>query len=359
MNTYEDLGKELLGLESYLHLLFSKKELTRQQAEAVMDLIVEEANPYQAAALLSILKYRGETADEVIGFLSAFAKRALPVHLPYPVLDIVGTGGDLANTVNISTGSAILAAACGIPVAKHGNRSLSSRSGAADVLEALGVEVEIPPDRIGSCLVEANISFLFAPYYHPSLKKLGPIRKGLKLPTACNLLGILLNPAKAEYSLIGVAQASLLELVSEVILKLGNRKRTLVFHGCGLDELSPLGPAIAYDISNGKKERLEIDPLSLGLPSCSLSDLQGGDAQANAAILKEVFAGRKCAVADALIFNAGAALWVFERTPSLQEGIHVARRALETGQALQVLEKWRQFSMKLKQEQFHEQPSLS
>lgn len=247
----------------------------------------------------------------------------------------------MANTVNISTGAAILAAACGIPIAKHGNRSASSLSGSADVLEALGIEIDVPPDRLMQSLREVGIAFMFAPTYHPALVKLRPIRNALKFPTVFNLLGPLLNPAKAEYALIGAADASTLELLSQVILELGNKKRVLIFHGCGLDELTTLGKCVAYNIQNGLKTRLEIDPIELGFQTCFLKDLQGGNAQLNATILKTALSGCPGAVTDALILNAGAALWIFGRSDSLQEGIHIARQALKEGKALEVLTKWK------------------
>jgi anthranilate phosphoribosyltransferase len=337
-------------LTPYLQLLQIKPHLTKEEAEAAMSIILQEAQPHQTAAFLAILKYRGETAEEVAGMVKALEKKALPVGLSFPVLDIVGTGGDLANTVNISTGSAILAAACGIPIAKHGNRSVSSQSGSADVLEALGIEIEVFPKDLEKCLQEANIAFMFAPTYHPSLKKISAIRRGLKLPTVFNILGPLLNPAKAEYALIGVADASNLELISKILLNLGRIKRALVFHGSGLDELTTLGPIIAYEIHHTQMTRLEIDPLALGFSPCSLKDLQGGNAQKNASILKEIFSCKKGgAIADALIFNAGAALYIFNKASSLNKGVQIARKALQGKKAVHVLQKWKNFSKKLRE----------
>lgn len=335
-------------LKSYLQLMLNKPSFTRDEAESAMNIILTEADPHEIAAFLAILKYRGETASEVAGMVSALQKKAVPVNLPFSVLDIVGTGGDLANTVNISTGSAILAAACGVPIAKHGNRSVSSRSGSADVLEELGIDLETSPEEIASSIQEVGIGFMFAPTYHPSLKKLGPIRRGLKLPTIFNVLGPLLNPANAEYALIGVSSESTLELISDVILQLQKKKRTFLFHGSGLDELTTLGKVIGYDIQNGQKKRLEIDPVSLGFQLCSLEELQGGDAKLNASILKQAFAGQKSALADALIFNAGAAIWVFGKVQTIKEGVAIARSVLMEGKALKVLEKWVTFSKQLK-----------
>ncbi len=331
----------MTALTPYLRLLLEKQYLSKNQAETVMTLMLEQAHPYQVAAVLSTMKYRGETAEEVAGMVIALAKKARTVDVPYPVLDIVGTGGDGANTVNISTGAAILAAACGIPVAKHGNRSVSSRSGSADVLEALGLEIEIPPDRVKFFLDEMNIAFLYAPYYHSSLEKIGDIRRGLKVSTLFNLLGPLLNPAKAEYALIGVASESALDLISQVVIELGYIRRALVYYGNGLDELTPLGPVEAYEISEGKRVRVTIDPVSLGFTQCKLVDLVGGDATLNASILLEIFAGRPGPIADSLAFTAGAGLYIFGSASTLQNGIERARTVLQKGEALQVLEKWK------------------
>jgi len=313
---------------------FSKTPLTRAEASAAMNEILDGADPHQVAAFLAILKYRGETAEEIAGMVDVLQKRALPVSLPSPLIDIVGTGGDGAHTVNISTGAAILAAACGLPVAKHGNRSVSSRSGSADLLEAFGVDIEAPPEKYFEA---ANFAFLYAPYYHPSFKALAPIRKGLKVPTIFNLLGPLLNPAKAEYLLIGTASEAALELLSDAAMHL-QVNRALIFHGCGLDELTPLGKVIAYEIRSGEKRRLEIDPAELGFLPCTLDELRGGEAAMNASILKEVFAGGgRRAIADALVFTAGAALSLFGC--SLPEGIEEARKVLNEGRALKTLTK--------------------
>lgn len=336
-------------LSFYIHLLLANTDLTQMQAEEAMNALLETDNTEEIKKFLSALKDKGERSQEIIGMIKALQKKALPLPLPYPTFDIVGTGGDLAGTINISTGSAILAAACGIPVTKHGNRSISSRSGSADVLEALGVSLEIFPHDVERCLQEVGISFIFAPYYHPSLKQLSTVRKSLKFPTVFNLLGPLLNPANAEYALIGVSSEKALELISKVIATLGDKKRVLVFYGKGpngmiLDELTPLGPIVAYEICEGQRNRIELDPLSLGFPPCSLIDLQGDNALANATILEDVFRGKEGPIADALIFNAAAALWIFNKTPSIKDGIIIAKKALKEGKAFKILQKWRSFS---------------
>ncbi len=334
-------------LTQYIQLLSNRSFLTKEEAEEAMTIILDkEVNSNQIAAFLSILSYRGEIPDEVAGMGIALKKKSLSVHLSFPVLDIVGTGGDRANTVNISTGASILAAACGVPIAKHGNRSVSSKSGSADVLEAFGVDLYSSPEKLIYCLNKIGIGFMYAPLYHPSLKKLAPIRKSLGFPTVFNILGPLLNPANAEYALIGVAKESNLELMSQVILQLQNKKRVLLFHGNGLDELTALGKVIAFDIQNNQITRLEIDPLSLGFSSCSLKELQGGDARLNASILKKVFLGEKNAIADALVFNAGAAIWIFGKVNTLEDGIQLAKKKLREGKALELIKRWIEINYK-------------
>ncbi len=327
-------------LMTHLEHLLEDLFLSEQQAEEAMDAVLEGGDPHQTAAFLALLKFRGERSEELIGMIRALKKRSQTVQLQGPLLDIVGTGGDMAYTVNISTGAALVAAASGIPVAKHGNRSISSRSGSADFLEALGIEIEIPPDQLQRCLEKVNMTFLFAPFYHPSLKKLSPIRKGLKCSTAINLLGPLLNPACVEVALIGVAKPSVLPILAETILALGTPQRALVFHCQGLDELSPLGPAAAYYIAEGEKQFKMIDPEALGFRCCSLQDLQGGDPALNCSLLLEAFNGKKGAIGDALALNAGVAISLFKNIPH-KEGIQMAQETLLKGKTVELIQKWR------------------
>ena len=331
-------------LKPFLNKLLSSQTLNHDEAEDAMKLILKGAEPCQIAALLALMRFRGETAAEIAGMIKAIEATSKRIKLPYPVIDIVGTGGDQANTVNLSTGSAILAAACGIPVAKHGNRSVSSKSGSADLLEALGIEVEMEADDIHDCLQHANIAFMYAPYYHPMIQKVGTIRRSLKIPTVFNLLGPLLNPAHAPLALICVAHESSMELMSDTLIFLNRVQRGFVFHGNGLDELSTIGPVTAYAIHGGKKEKIVIDPQHLGFKACSVKDLEGGDAHDNAKLLLDVFSGKGGPIADALVLNAGAALMVYGRAKSLSEGIAQARKVLHEGKALEVVDKWKAFS---------------
>lgn len=325
----------------FLDLLMEKRRLSRSQAKEAMEAIFSTDDPHQIAAFLAILRYRGESPAEVAGMVDAMEEKSIRVDVPYPVLDIVGTGGDRAQTVNISTGSALLAASLGTPVAKHGNRSVSSLSGSADVIEALGLKIALSPNEVRQYLDEIGFAFMFAQEYHPFLQKIRSVRKGLKLPTVFNILGPLLNPARAEYALIGVANLAAVELMSKVLTERKKTKRALIFHGSGLDELSPLGTAEGYIIEGGTRTPISLDPKDFGFAPCSLSDLQGGDAKMNAAILLKAFAGELSAVADALAYNTGAALWIFGKTASLLEGVALARKGLQEKKALHLITKMR------------------
>ncbi len=331
-------------LSSYLKKVMSGACLTQMEAESLAATLVAGADPSQAAALLALMRYRGETAEELAGMASAFLRMAQNITLDSPVLEIAGTGGDGANTVNISTGTAILAAACGLIVAKSGNRAASSRCGGADVLEALGIDIAMPPEQLQRCVAEVGIGFLFAPNYHPAFKKIAPIRQSLKIPNIFNLLGPLLNPTKPSYALIGTANNTTQKLIAEAVLKLGVIKRALIFSCNGIDELAPFGQLTAYEIRDGALHTLDIDTDALGLPRCTIDDLRGGTAPENAAILIDAFRGNQGAVADTLVLNTACALYVCGKVNNIANGVTIARQALESGKALEVSAHWRQFS---------------
>lgn len=318
--------------------------LTDADAEETVNIILEDAIPSQVAAFLALLKIRGETPGEVAGMARALNRRTISIHYPVPTLDIVGTGGDLANTVNISTGAAILSAACGIPIAKHGNRAVSSKCGSADVLEAFGVCIDMSAEMVVRSIKEIGIGFMLALRYHPFLREIAPIRRALKMPTVFNILGPLLNPAVTEYALIGVSNEKSMHLIANVLLHLGNRKRALVFYGNGVDELTPLGPTQALEVSDGIIKEYGIDPADYGFKKCSLKELQGGVPPYNAELLRDAFQGKKGAIADSLILTAGFGLWIYGKTPSAEEGIALANEVLCSGAANQLLDKWISFS---------------
>lgn len=279
--------------------------------------------------------------------------RAIPVRTVPGSLDIVGTGGDGANTVNISTGSCILAAACGAKVAKHGSRSSSSACGSADVLETLGVAIDLGPEGVAKCVEDVGVGFMFAPTYHPAMKVVAPVRRSLKIKTAFNILGPMLNPSRAPHSIVGVYHDNLVEKMAKILQHFGT-KRTLVVHCHGLDEMSPLGGGRVLEVTQDKIESFVFDPLNFGIPRCTLEDLKGGNADFNAKSLRNVFAGEPGPIADSLILNAAAGIMACGLVKDLGEGVSLARDVLRSGRANTVLDNWISLSQKLKAEEVSE-----
>jgi anthranilate phosphoribosyltransferase len=331
-------------LEKIVKQLLEGATLSDVDAEEAMNTILENPIPSQVAAFLTALKVRGETPAEVAGMVRALNKRAIPIHCYKPALDIVGTGGDLFNTINISTGAAILVAACGVPIAKHGNRAVSSNCGSADVLEALGVHIDMPAGMVVQSIKEVGIGFMLALRYHPSFREIAPIRRSLKMTTVFNILGPLINPALTDYALIGVLDEKTMNLIANVLLLLGNRKRALVFYGNGVDELTPLCPSHALEMTNGKIIEHRIDPRDYGFKKCELIDLQGGVPLYNAKLLRDAFEGKKGPLADSLILTAGFGLWIYGKASTPAEGIAMARDTLSSGAVNKLLDKWIKFS---------------
>jgi anthranilate phosphoribosyltransferase len=323
-----------------LETLLARTDLTQAQAQDTMHALLAGASPAQIAAFLVLLRAKGETGPEVAGLAEAMLAVGTPVSAGPGVLDIVGTGGDGIGSVNISTGATVIAAAAGARVAKHGNRSVSSLCGSADVVEALGVPLELGPDGIVACLDGAGIAFMYAPVFHPAVAAVGPIRKALKVRTAFNILGPLLNPARAQFALVGVYSPSIAPLMASALGALGV-ERALVVHSAGLDELTPMAPAIVIEASGGKAGTpYELDPARLGIPRCEVADLAGGDAALNASILRDVFGGARGAVADALNLNAGVALAAAGLAPSPEDGVALAQEVQRAGKGAGVLEAW-------------------
>lgn len=330
-------------LKDVLELLVDKVDLSEQQARSAMASILHDFSPEQAAAFLVLLRAKGETPAEVSGLAKAMMDCVIPVHLPagQGTVDIVGTGGDGIGSVNISTGACIIAAAAGARVAKHGNRSVSSLCGSADVLEALGVSIGLGPEGVARCIEDAGVGFMFAPRYHPAMARVRPVRSALKIRTVFNMLGPLLNPADVQYGLVGTYSPSVSPLMAEALRLLG-MKHALVVHSCGLDELTPMGPADVVEVSAGSSslKRYTLDPKDLGIPRCEVADLAGGDAALNAQILRDVFGGARGAVADALNLNAGYALAASQVAADPKEGVAMAQEAQRAGKAAHVLAKW-------------------
>jgi len=309
-------------------------ELTLQESASAFDRMMSgEATPSQMGALLMGLRVRGETVDEITGAVTTMRAKMLRVDAPEGAIDVVGTGGDASGSYNISTCAAFIVAGAGVAVAKHGNRALSSRSGAADVLAALGVRIDLGPEAIAHCIAQAGIGFMFAPLHHPAMKHVGPTRVELGTRTIFNLLGPLSNPAGVKRQMVGVFSRHWVEPLAKVLGRLGS-ERAIVVHGSdGLDEITTAGPTSVASLENGSVRTFEISPEEVGLPKADPKRLLGGDAEANAAALLAVLKGEKSPYRDVAMFNAAAALMVAGRAKDLADGMALARTSIDSGEA--------------------------
>jgi anthranilate phosphoribosyltransferase len=327
-------------IQRALAQLLDGHELSREEARAVMGSIMSgEATPAQIAGFLIALRAKGETADEIAGCAEAMREHALPVRPQRDdLVDTAGTGGDGAKTINISTAAALVAAAAGAGVAKHGNRAVSSASGSADVLEALGFNLELPADRIAQSIDELGFGFLFAPTHHPAMRHAAPVRRELAARTVFNVLGPLTNPAGARAQVVGVYAPELVRTIAEVLAQLG-ASRAFVVHGAGgIDELSPAGPNFVCEVVDGSVRTRNIDPLELGLPRCEPGELRGGSPEENAGAIRAVFAGENGGRRSAILLNAAGAIAAGGHADDLREGLELARRAVDSGAANDRLE---------------------
>jgi anthranilate phosphoribosyltransferase len=327
-------------MQATLARLLDGHDLTRDEAREAMNTIMSgEATPAQIGGFLVALRLKGETADEIAGCAEAMRAHVLAVHPQREdLVDTAGTGGDGGRTFNISTAAALVAAAAGAGVAKHGNRAVSSASGSADVLEALGFELELPPERIAESIDTLGFGFLFAPTHHPAMKHAAPVRKELAARTVFNVLGPLTNPAGARAQVVGVYSPDLVKTLAEVLAALGAR-RAFVVHGAGgIDELSPAGPNLVYEVVDGGVREREIDPLELGIARCAPEVLRGGSPEENAAAIREVFEGGNGGRRDAILLNAAGAIAAGGHAEDLREGLELARKAVESGAAAERLE---------------------
>ncbi|MDD1665229.1 MAG: anthranilate phosphoribosyltransferase [Methanomicrobiales archaeon] len=320
--------------------LTSSRDLSREEAASVMRAIMKgEVTPAQIGAILTALSMKGAKSQELAGFAGAMREFAVP--FPHgmngPLLDTCGTGGDGYQTFNVSTAAAFVVAGAGLPVVKHGNRSVTSRCGSADVLSALGVNLEIPPERMAGILRATGIAFLFAPLYHPAMRRVQGIRQELGLRTVFNLLGPLTNPAGAGIQLLGVYHPDLVGVMAGA-LQLLRAERAMVVHGDGLDEITTAGPTRVAEVSEGRIREYTIDPVDFGIPRSSIDDLRGGDAAENARILMEVLSGERGASRDAVLLNAGAAIYLGGLARSIAGGISCAEESVDSGMALRKLE---------------------
>jgi anthranilate phosphoribosyltransferase len=310
-----------------------------EAAEAMHLVMAGDASPVQIGGFLMALRTKGETADEVEGLARTMLAFANPVATPEPAVDVVGTGGDRSGTFNISTVSAIVVAGAGVPVAKHGNRAASSHCGSADVLEALGVAIDLDAAGVERCLAEVGIAFLFAPRFHPAMAHAGPVRRELRVPTVFNFLGPLTNPARPFAQAVGCSDARMLPLMAEVLARRGTR--AALFRGeDGLDELTTTGPSTVFRVRDGRATETSLDPADVGLARATLDDLRGGDADASATMARELLDGATGPRRDVVLLNAGAALEVAGRAETLEQGIEVAAEAIDSGAAAARLERW-------------------
>jgi anthranilate phosphoribosyltransferase len=308
--------------------------LTREEASGAFEQMMSgEATPSQMGALLMGLRVRGETVDEITGAVAAMRAKMLRVTAPPDAVDVVGTGGDASGSFNISTCAALVVAGAGVPVAKHGNRALSSRSGAADVLSALGVNINLSPEAVGRCIAEAGIGFMFAPAHHPAMKNVGPTRVELGTRTIFNLLGPLSNPAGVKRQMVGVFSRQWTTPLAQVLKNLGAERVWIVHGSDGLDEITTSGPTSVAALEDGNIRAFEISPEEFGLRKVKPEALRGGDAAENAHAVLNVLKGKASAFRDVSLFNAAAALVVAGKAKELKDGLHAAAHAVDSGEA--------------------------
>lgn len=339
-----------------------RQSLTRDHARTVMsEVLTGQCTDAQIGALLVALHMKGETVEEIVGFAEAIRAAATPLELHAEqtdtnhvldasgtgrdaLVDTSGTGGDASGTFNISTATAFVVAGAGVRVAKHGNRSVTSKCGSADVMEALGVKIDLTPERVAACLKEVGIAFLFAPAMHSAMKYVQPARRELRLRTVFNLLGPLTNPARATCQVVGVYSADLVEKLAEALSMLGLH-RALVVHGSdGLDEITISGPTRIGEVREGQVRTYEVTPEEFGLARATLNDIAGGDAVANATLIREIFQGRKSARRDVVLLNAAAALVAAGRADHLRDAMPLAVKAIDSGAAAEKLRALIEFS---------------
>jgi anthranilate phosphoribosyltransferase len=318
-----------------------RENLSYECAEAVMNEIMEgKASEIQMAAYLAAMSVKGETIDEITASAAGMRKHCIKVLHDMNVLEIVGTGGDHSNSFNISTTSALVISAAGIPVAKHGNRASSSRTGSADVLEALGVNITIPPEHSLSILQTINLCFLYAQNYHISMKYVAPVRRELGIRTIFNILGPLVNPAGANMELLGVYEPELIEPMAKVLCNLGVRSGMVVYGHDGLDEISISSPTTVCELRDGFIKSYEIEPEQFGLERCKKEDLLGGSPAENAQITRNILSGEKGPKRDAVLINSAAAIHIAKPELSIKEGIAIAAEAIDSGKANEQLKQF-------------------
>ncbi|GMI37296.1 hypothetical protein TrCOL_g10050 [Triparma columacea] len=339
-------------MKKYLETLIEGKDLEAEDTQDIFTQILEDNfEPMQASALLMLLRAKGETKNEVAGMVRAMNNGCNRVNIDEKMLDIVGTGGDGADTINISTASVVLCAAAGCIVAKAGNRSVSSKCGSADVLEQLGVKVDLQPRAVEKCVKETGIAFMFAPMNHPSMRFIAPVRAALGIRSCFNILGPMTNAAGAQRAVIGVFDDGLAPLMADTLMEVGRVDHAIVVHGCGLDEISPIGPSQIIEVKNTaapgapkvyEKKTYMFDPLDIGIPRCDVLDLKGGEPEENMLEFRKVLQGgdHTNAKRDSVVLNAGVGCYVYGLADTIEEGVKLARKTLESGKATDTLDNW-------------------
>lgn len=329
-------------MKKYLEILFNSKSLTRDQAfQSMNEVLAGSGNVEQIAAFLGALRAKGETRDEIVGFAQAIREKSVRLpRVPKGAIDTCGTGGDQTSSFNISTAASFVLAAAGVTVAKHGNRSVSSRCGSADVIEALGLKADGTPEEVATSLERHQFGFLFAPSFHPVLKNVGPIRKSIGVKTVFNLLGPLVNPAQVQYQVMGVFDPKLCRLIAEVLRELGCVEAMVFSSVGGMDELSVFENNRICVLKDSEIHEMELSPSEIGIQSGTVDELKGGDALQNAALIEEILRGEMGGVRrDVVALNAGAGLVVAGLARGLKEGYLMATEILHTGRPFEVLQK--------------------
>lgn len=323
-------------LTQQLTKLMQHENLSKEQCKLALNALLNIDNEAQASAFLALLHAKQETTEELSAFVETFREQMIAVNTHKDALDIVGTGGDGKNTVNISSATSLVCASLNVPTLKHGNNSVSSNSGSADFFQSLGIPLESDLSNINRSLNTMNFAFLYAPHFHPALKKVASIRKKLKLRSTFNLIGPLLNPASPSFQLIGVYKPDLLQLYAQLLSE-QNIKRALVVHSCGLDEISLLGETQIYEINHNKINHYTITPKDFNLNTCELEEIQGLDAATNKSLILNALSGQDNAIQDTLVINAGAALYTAQHANSIADGIELARNQIKQGKVIEYI----------------------
>ena len=332
-------------MQEYIQTISEEKNLSMKQATEAIGCIFTDATDAQIGAFLLGIKMKGETIDEIAGFARGMraAARTITPNVAGTLVDTCGTGGDVHNTINVSTAAAIITAAAGIPVAKHGNYAITSKSGSADVLKALGITIDLPPETVTRCIEEVGIGFLLAPVFHPAMKRVAMPRKELGVRTIFNILGPLTNPAGASAQVIGVFDPALCETIARVLARLGS-KRAMVVHGDGMDEISNISETTIASLENGEITTYTVKPEDFGFERAAIKDIAGGTPEENAQDIISIFEGEKGPKRDIVVLNSGAAIHVSGETADLKSGVRKAEEVIDSGKALSKLRAFIEFA---------------